>query len=200
MREIGTVRAFETGNFEVVENNIIPEKEKMKFIMKLNLYTLLMTVVGIIIVIVFMPKDFTVNLIELSILLFSFLIYVIVHELLHGMAFMIWNKTSWNQIKFGLVLKSGMAYCISKVPVKVNAGRVSLMMPVYIVCIPMLIIAFVLKDVALGIASIMYLSGSTGDFYYMWKLRHTKKDLYMHEEMPTASGYEVGYLLYKKLD
>ena len=41
MKEIGSVHEFSNGNFELIENVIVPEKEKKSFLIKLNLYTLL---------------------------------------------------------------------------------------------------------------------------------------------------------------
>ena len=205
MREVGSVRTFETGTFEVVENNIIKNKDKNRFIIKLNLYALLFSAIGIVLTFLVIPKGITISiggldLIFMALYFLSFLVFIVVHEWLHGISFRIWNKNTKEQIKFGIVLKSGMAYCISTIPVKVGPSRISLMMPVYAVCIPMYILALVFQDVALGILAILFLSGSVGDFYYMWKLRKTNKDLYMYEEMPSNTGYEVGYILYKKID
>jgi len=132
--------------------------------------------------------------------LFSFFIFIVIHELLHGLAFMLFNKNKKNELKFGLVLKSGLAYCISTVPVRVGPSRLSLMMPVYVVCIPLYLFAMISGDIWLIVMAVFFLSGSTGDFYYMWKLRSTNKDLYIYEVMPTKTGYEIGYLLYKKID
>ena len=45
MKEIGSVQEFSNGNFELIENVIVPEKEKKSFLIKLNLYTLLFMVI-----------------------------------------------------------------------------------------------------------------------------------------------------------
>lgn len=205
MREIGNVADFSNGSFELIENVLVAEKDKRKFLIKLNLYTLLF-------LFVFLAASISVNLLIHDgfvlkfglmgpiIFLLSFIVFIVVHELLHGLAFMVFNKNKKKELKFGLELKSGMAYCISTVPVQVGAGRLSLMMPVYVICIPLYIIAIITGNLWLLIAAVCFLSGSTGDFYYMWKLRKTSKDLYMFEEMPTKSGYEIGYLLYKKVN
>ena len=71
-------------------------------------------------------------------------------------------------------------------------------MPIYVVCIPLFVYGVVASNVAIAILAVLYASGSVGDFYYMWKLRNTDKNLYMHEVMPTATGYEIGYLLFEK--
>ncbi len=199
MREIGSIRTFDNGNYELIEDKIIPEQYKRKFIIKLNVYALIFTVVAIFIVMIIMGSG-SFNSIEVLVLMLGYFVFIVVHELLHGMSFVLDKNVTWSNIKFGLVLKSGMAYCISQVPVKVRISRLSLMMPVYIFCLPMIVVGIILNNAAIGIFGVIYLSGSIGDFYYMWKLRKTSKDLYMFEEMPSKSGYEVGYLLYKKVD
>ncbi len=136
----------------------------------------------------------------LVVLIVGFILYIVVHELLHGAAFMLFNRNTKQELKFGFEKKSGMAYCISTTPVKVPAARLSLMMPIYVVCIPMFVLGIVFNDIVLQVISIFFVSGSSGDVYYMWKLRKASKDHYMFEEMPTATGYEIGYKLYKKID
>ena len=200
MRELGNVRAFSNGNYEVIENNIIPKKGKKKFMIKLNVYTLLLFAVGTALIVILFPRPIEANMVLLAILCFGFLPFIVIHELLHGFAFILFNKGTWNDLKFGLVLKSGVAYCISLIPVKVHAARLSLMMPLYAFCFPMIIIGIVTSNFALTLFGFLYATGSTGDIYYMWKLRKSPKESYMFEEMPTKSGYEIGYLLYKKLD
>lgn len=199
MREIGSVREFDNGLYKLIEDNIIPEKDKKAFVLKLNIYSMVFTIIGIVLVMMIVGSG-TFKLLELSLLLIGFFVFIVVHELLHGFSFVLDRNVSWSNIKFGVVLKSGMAYCISKVPVKVSISRISLMMPVYVICAPMIIVGILISNGSLAVAGVIYFSGSVGDFYYMWKLKRTNSDLYMYEEMPTKSGYEVGYLLYKKID
>ncbi len=205
MREIGIIEKFSNGTFELIENVLVKEKDKNKFLVKLNIYTLLFMFVllGISIGSYFLFHEVYImgfGIIGPILFIFSFLLFIVVHELLHGLSFIVFNKNKAKELKYGIVIKSGLAYCISTVPVRVGPGRLSLMMPVYVICLPLYLFAMISGDIWLVIVSVMFLSGSTGDFYYMWKLRNTNKDLYMFEEMPTKSGYEIGYLLYKKID
>lgn len=200
MRELESIRTFPNGNYKLVEDKIIPNKEKKKFMIKLNVYTLLFTVLGMVFIILVFPKPLDVNLVLSAILVFGFLPFIVIHELLHGLTFKLFNNMSWKELKYGIVIKSGVAYCISTVPVKIRAARLSLMMPIYAFCLPIMILGVVLNQFELVFFGFLYASGSTGDFYYMWKLRNTKKEYYMFEEMPTKTGYEIGYLLYEKVD
>ncbi len=210
MREIGTIYEFENGKYELMEDHIVPDRKKRRFILLLNLSAFLVLGIGFIItalvtdgtyaIVIDKPIDLILNLLILILTAVSFFIYAVFHEWLHGWAFRRFNHTPKNLIKFGIVWKSAMAFCISLVPVKVRAGRLSLMMPVYVVCIPIFALGIVLNNPWISMLSFFYLSGSVGDFYYMWKLRCTDKNYYLHEEMPTETGYEVGYLLFRKIE
>lgn len=197
-------RAFSNGVYEEVDKTIIPDNKKNSFIIKLNIYAILLVVVLVIPTFtIFQPLSFEIDGIEFIIMFFvfmlSFLIFIVVHELLHGISYIIFGKVKWKELKFGIVLKSGMAYCISTVPVKIRASRISLMMPVYAVCIPVYVIGILVDSFGVSVLAIMFLSGSVADFYYIWMSRKVNKELYMFEEMPSVSGYEIGYILYKKI-
>ncbi len=210
MRDVGSISTFNDEKYELLEDHIVPEEKKKKFMVWLNIVTLLVTAVLVAIHWAFthpvipggesMFSGANDLLMYWVIFMVVFLVYIIVHELLHGLVFVLSTKKGFRTLKFGFVAKSGMAYCCSKIPVKVKGGRLSLMMPVYAVCIPMYILSLVINSPWLGILAILLFSGSAGDIYYMWKLRKTNKELYMYEVLPSKSGYEVGYLLFKKLN
>lgn len=203
MDKIGDIFAFNETNYELLENNIIPRKKKTKFLIYMNLSAWLVIIIGLLVnLIIFRSGSFELTFMSfviLGIYLIGFIVFAVIHELLHGGAFMLFGRVSKKDIAFGVVLKSGVAYCISKIPVSVKASRLSLMMPIYVICIPLYVIAIILNNFGLGLYTIILFSGSVGDIYYMWKLRKTDKNLYMFENMPNKSGYEIGYLLFKKL-
>jgi hypothetical protein len=203
MNIVGDIYTFNEVNYELLENNIVPRKKKTKFLIYMNLSAWLVITFGLIVnLLIFKSGSFEISfksLLVLSLYLIGFLVFAVVHELLHGGAFMLFGKVPKKDVAFGVVLKSGVAYCISKIPVTVRASRLSLMMPVYIICIPLYIIAIIYNNFGLAFYTVILFSGSVGDIYYMWKLRKTDKNLYMFENMPTKTGYEIGYLLFKKL-
>lgn len=203
MKQVGDIYTFKNVNYKLLENNIIPKRSRTKFMVWLNISALVLIFVGIgIHLAIFSSASFkisTSSLFVLTIYIAGFFLFVVVHELLHGIAFRFFGKISKEDIVFGVKLKSGVAYCVSKIPVSVYASRLSLMMPVYVICLPLYVLSFILGDVWLGMYAILLFSGSVGDIYYMWKLRKEDKDYYMYETMPTESGYEIGYLLFKKI-
>jgi len=203
MNRVGDKFLFNEVEYELLENNIVSRKKKKKFLIYMNLSAWLVITIGVIInLIIFRTGSIEITLKSVFILgayLIGFIVFAVIHELLHGGAFMLFGKVPKKDIAFGVVLKSGVAYCISKIPVSVKASRLSLMMPVYVICTPLYIIAIIFNNFGLGLYAVILFSGSVGDFYYMWKLRSTDKNLYMFENMPNKTGYEIGYLLFKKL-
>ena len=204
MAESDSVYEFDNVEYVLIEDNVVSKKDKKRTLMLINVFAMVIVVVLTASTFVLLYNGQTVytfgilDLIVFTLLLMSFLPYIVIHEWLHGVAFRIFNKNDKSQINFGIVWKNLMAYCISTVPVEVRAARLSLMMPVYVVCIPLYILGVALDNVWIAFIAIFYLSGSAGDFYYLWKLRKTDKTLYMHEKNPTSDGYEIGYLLFDK--
>lgn len=197
-------RVFSNGVYEEIDNTIIPNNKKNVFLLKLNIYAIIIIVILMVpTLLIFDSYSIEVSggktIFLLLVYILSFIVFIIVHELLHGISFVIFGKVKLKELRFGFIWKSGMAYCISTVPVKISAARISLMMPVYAVCIPMYIIGIIINDFGITILAIFFLSGSVADFYYIWISRKANKNFYMFEEMPTISGYEIGYRLYKKV-
>lgn len=197
-------KTFSNGEYKEVDNRIVPENKKNGFVLKLNIYALFMIVIlSIGTVMIFGSFSFVIEGID-SLLYFagfiiSFLLYIVIHELLHGVGFVLFGEATIKDLKFGVIFKNGMAYCISTVPVSVKTSRISLMMPVYVICIPMYIIGVITNSFYISLLAVFFLSGSVGDFYYMLLLRKTDKNLYMYEEAPTKTGYQIGYILYEKV-
>jgi len=201
-RIIGETYPFANGQFKLVENHILKAKEKQPFLIKLNIAAILFMIIGILLTIVVFWGNVTINIGPLgaSLYLLSFLVFVVIHELLHGITFVLFSKNKWSTMKFGISVKSGVAYCISLVPVKLPRAKLSLMMPIYAVCLPIYIYAIITNDFALAILGVLLASGSVGDFYYMWKLHRISNKLYMYEELPTKTGYEIGFHIFEKIE
>jgi len=65
-------------------------------------------------------------------LLFSLLIGIVLHEVLHGLGYRTWGKLGWDGIRFGLSLKGVMLYCHARRPMPLKAYRRSLLLPVIV--------------------------------------------------------------------
>lgn len=202
MIKIGDILTIDALEYELIEDNVIRLSKNKRFMIWMNLISIMLFLVLLIATLLFGFKDPFTGTVELteSLLYFaSFFGYIIIHELLHGVSFFIFGKVGIRNLKFGVIIKSGVAYCNSLVPVKVWAARLSLMMPIYIICLPLYIYSLFAQNLILTILAILYFTGSLGDLYYMWKLRKTDKNLYMFEEAPSSKGFRIGFLVLKKI-
>lgn len=194
-------RQFSNGDFNEIANEVTPKSEEKKVLVKLNIYAVLMVFVLMAITFVVIPPD-SVEFTSTGVFIFfvSFILYIVVHELLHGLAFVLFGKVKIKELKFGIVLKSGMAYCVSTVPVQIKSAKISLMMPVYVVCIPLYVYSIVVSNILIAFVALMYFSGSIADLYYMLKVRKYDKNLYLFEELSSKNGYDIGFKVYEKIE
>lgn len=201
MVNIGDIVVIDEVEYELIEDNVVPPSKNKKIMLQLNVIALIVFIVLLTVTLLIGIRGPFTGTFELTtILLFfvSFIVFVIVHEFLHGASFFLFGKVGFRNLKFGVIIKSGVAYCVSLVPVKVLASRLSLMIPIYVVCLPLYVYSLFAQNLIISILALLYFTGSVGDLYYMWKLRKTDKNLYMFEEAPTSKGYKIGYLLFKK--
>lgn len=201
MSNIGDVVVINRVEYEIIEDNIIPQSKNKKFLLWMNVVSVFVFVIllaGTLGLGFSTSFSGTVEITAILLFIAAFIVYIIVHEFLHGVSFIIFGNVGIRNLKYGVIIKSGLAYCISLVPVKVWASRLSLMMPIYVICIPLYVYSLLSQNPFLAFLALLYFTGSIGDLYYMWKLRKTDKNLYMFEDAPTSKGYKIGYLLLKK--
>lgn len=199
-RTIGSTYLFQGESYRLVDDRTIKERDKHSFLIKMNLWAIAAIPIGIGLTAILFWGDASITFTLWNVLgaLVAMGGYVVVHELLHGLTFALGSKHGFRSIRFGLELKQGLAYCISLVPVPVRRARLSLMMPLYVVCLPLYVYAFITGSFGLAVVAVLMAVGSVGDIYYMWLLRGVKKGLYMMEDLPSKTGYEIGFYLYEK--
>ena len=208
--KIGDIVTYGENQYKVTDNRITKGKDKKKAFIAINVIAILLIPATFILYIVSLiitginsqSFEFGISdtLIRFGIFLVSFLVFIVVHEYVHYLTYRYLGKTPKDKLKFGVVLKSGMAYCISLVPNTIKASRLSLMMPFYVLVVPIIIIAIILQNGFLMLLAAMFASGSGGDIWYMWTLRKDSKDKYIIEAMPEGDGYEIGYVVMEKID
>ena len=207
----GDILEYDGEHYRVMENRIKRGEEKRKAVINLNIIaipTIAIVYFGCLFILLIIndgstePTNYTSSgfFLNFIIAIVSFLVYIIVHEYTHYLAYRIFGKTKKKNLKFGFVLKSAMAYCIAITPNTVKASRLSLMMPIYALIIPLIIIALIFQSTFLILLASIFASGSCGDIWYMWTLRKDAKDKYIIEAMPASDGYEIGYLVLEKIE
>ncbi|MBR3161238.1 MAG: DUF3267 domain-containing protein [Bacilli bacterium] len=127
--------------------------------------------------------------IDFDVISFCILIFVwlIVHELLHGLGFMIFKEVKKNNLTFGMFLEKGIFYVMCKQ----NIGRIiiltSLCFPIVIIGIITLIIGMYINSFMLVYLSIINIVASIGDIVMIIYFVKAPKDIiYLDLDDPTS--------------
>ena len=192
-------------NYELVEDLTVKQEDKLKVLVWMNLIMF----AGL--VAIAAAGTFAIRLVHPGIvlefglgsfflILAAFAVYIFVHEFIHGLVFRLAGGVAWKDISYGAAIKSGMAYCISDVPVNLRVSRFSLIAPFIIVCVPLIACSIVIGNLPILIAGALFTTGSAGDFWYLWILRKKQAEMYMMEEKPKNKEYTLGCYVLKQAE
>lgn len=98
-----------------------------------------------------------------SMFIIYYIIWMFLHEIIHGIAFMLFKEVNARNVTFGAKLESGIFYCMCKQPISKRVILVSLLAPFMIIGIITLIIAIIYNFKMLGLLSLFNISGAIGD-------------------------------------
>ena len=124
------------------------------------------------------------------ILLVVVLLGVVMHELIHGIAWVIFGRKHFSAIKFGFQWKTFTPYAHLKEPVEVNAYRIGAFMPGFVLGILIYILSVLLGDGNLFWFSLVHTAASGGDWLILWLIRSVKSGMQV-EDHPTNAGCHV---------
>ena len=123
--------------------------------------------------------------------LLSFFLYFIlgiaVHELIHGITWMIAGKKPLNAIKYGFQVSTLTPYAHCKEPMYVNAYRIGAVMPGLLLGVVPSLIAILNGNIWLIAFGIFFTIAAGGDFTILWLLRNVSKDKLV-EDHPAQAG------------
>ena len=128
---------------------------------------------------------------------FLFLVLsIILHELIHGIFFMIFSKNKIKSIKFGIMPADKLftPYCHCKEQLKIWHYKISVMMPLIILGIVPAIVSIITGNLSIFIFGIVLTSAGCGDLLIFLKLMKEKKNNYVYDH-PSEAGYYVYRLL-----
>ena len=112
---------------------------------------------------------------------------VVVHELIHGIAWVIFGHKPFSAIKFGFQWKTITPYAHLKEPVEVNAYRIGGFMPGFVLGILPYILSLLFGDGNLFWFSLVHTAAAGGDWLILWLLRNVKSGMQV-EDHPTNAG------------
>lgn len=127
---------------------------------------------------------------NLGVLIVAVLLGVVVHELIHGLAWMLFGRKPFSAIKFGFQWRSFTPYAHLKEPVEVNAYRLGAFMPGFILGILPYLLSLVLGDGNLFWFGLVHTAGAGGDWLVLWLIRNVRTGTQVKDH-PTNAGCYV---------
>jgi hypothetical protein len=125
-----------------------------------------------------------------SALLIAVLLGILVHELIHGVSWVIFGNKPFSAIKFGFQWKTITPYAHLKEPVEINAYRIAGFMPGLILGILPYLLSLVLGDGNLFWFGLVHTAAAGGDWLILWLIRNVKAGMLV-EDHPTNAGCYV---------
>ena len=125
-----------------------------------------------------------------SILLIAVLLGIVIHELIHGISWVIFGHKSFSSITFGFQWKTFTPYAHLKESVEVIAYRLGAFMPGFILGILTYSLSLMLGNGDLFWFSIIHTSAAGGDWFILWLIRNVRSDAHV-EDHPTNAGCYV---------
>lgn len=179
----------------------------------LNILSIIMLItVTLLTLLIYIAFDIEFIYIEnkhLGFLLLTYLIYIILHEILHAVAYILYGADS-SKITFGAHLEKGILCCLCKQNVSRKNILNSLLFPFFYLGIVTYIIGIILNNHLLVILSIMNISGCAGDltmfkfFYKLKNIEYSEFDnpisfaLYSSEDLSKTNPFGLKFIEVKE--
>lgn len=118
------------------------------------------------------------------------LLGILVHELIHGIGWVIFGHKPFSSIKFGFQWKTFTPYAHLTEPVEVKAYRIATFLPGFVLGFLVYILSLVLGDGNLFWFSLVHTAAAGGDWLILWLIRNVKAGMQV-EDHPTNAGCYV---------
>ncbi len=130
------------------------------------------------------PPQLLLDFLYLSALIF---LGIFVHELIHGLTWMILGRKSWNRISYGVCWKYLSPYCYCKDALDCRTYRIGAMAPLFLLGLLPLLASIVIGDFFLLVLGSVFVSAAAGDVSIAWMLRNVPCD-HLVLDHPTLPG------------
>ncbi len=151
----------------------------------LNAFALILMVLALIVqFLLFKNFDFS------GMFIIYFMLWMFLHEIIHGLAFMSFKEVENKNVVFGAKLESGIFYCMCKQPISKKVILTALLAPLIIIGFITLIIAIIFELPTLSLISLLNISGAAGDIMMslmFWKLPDDVK----YTDLDDCEGFVV---------
>ena len=163
----------------------------------LNILALILLIpVGAVVYLIEYQDSYTISLSMTNLFILMF-VWLIIHELLHGLGFAIFKSVKKENITFGMFLEKGVFYCMCKQNITKKVILTSLLFPITIIGILTLIIGMIINNYELVFLSILNIVSSIGDIVMtIYFLRCPNDIIYL--DLDDCTSFTV--LSYKSLE
>jgi hypothetical protein len=181
-------------------NNSIPERKDLSVSMGMaNVLSLLFVIpsIGILLLLYLIlwgfsglssiKSDIYANLPYIIILL---VISILLHEIIHGIAWAYFGKKSIKKIKYGISLKTLTPYAHCMEPMNIRGYRLGAIMPGIIMGLVPSIIGLITGVASIMLYGLFFTAAAGGDFLIIWLLRKENKNV-MVKDHPSRAGCYV---------
>ncbi len=124
------------------------------------------------------------------VLLIAILLGIIMHEVIHGLSWVILGRKPLSMVKFGFQWKTLTPYAHLKEPIEVNAYRLGTFLPGFLLGILPYLLSILLHDGNLFWYGVVHTSAAGGDWLVLWMIRNVKNGTLV-EDHPTNAGCYV---------
>ena len=117
------------------------------------------------------------------------LLFIILHELVHGFVWSLFTENGFKDIAFG-VISYLTPYCTVKVPLEKKAYIMGGMAPLFVVGILPAIIGILISSPIITIIGIFMIAGAAGDIlivYNILKYKTKSREIFLYD-LPTEAG------------
>lgn len=128
--------------------------------------------------------------VNLALLVAAVLVGVVVHELIHGLSWVLFGNKPWQAIRFGFQWKTLTPYAHLREPVAIDAYRWGGFLPGLFLGIVPYLLSLALGNGNLFWFSLAHTSAAGGDWLVLWLLRKVQSGTQV-EDHPTRAGCYV---------
>ena len=125
-----------------------------------------------------------------AILIIAVLLGVVIHELLHGISWVVFGLKPFLAVRFGFQWRTLTPYAHLTEPVEVNTYRLGAFLPGFVLGILTYVLNLVLGNGDLFWFSLIHTSAAGGDWLVLWLIRHVKAGMQV-EDHPAQAGCYV---------
>jgi hypothetical protein len=124
-----------------------------------------------------------------AILISAVLLGIVLHELIHGISWVLFGRKPFSAIRFGFQWKTLTPYAHLTDSVEVNAYRLGAFLPGFILGILTYILSLLFGNSDLFWFSLVHTSAAGGDWLVLWLIRNVKTGMQVEDHPNNAGCY-----------